>query len=149
VSAETPGAIGQAEAALSGAVGKLFALMEAYPTLKANGNVKALQEELAATENRIAFARQHYNDNATAMNIAVESFPGNLVANWFKFQRKEMLEIPQAETAVSSTRCRNSPATRRRCSRHTPRSKIGSKGCVASAESQPWRIATVLSAAKL
>ena len=69
-----------AEAQLGGALGKLLAVVEAYPDLKANANVGRLQEELASTENKISFARQLYNDTATQYNIRQQQFPANLVA---------------------------------------------------------------------
>jgi LemA protein len=90
----------QAEGALSGALGRLFALSENYPNLKADGNVQKLMEELTGTENKIAFARQFYNDSAMSMNNAVESFPSNLVARQFNFQKAEYFELPEAERAA-------------------------------------------------
>ncbi len=78
---------------LSGALNKLFALVENYPNLKANENVKALQEELTSTENKISFARQFYNDIATKFNIAQQVFPGNMVATMFNFKVAELFEI--------------------------------------------------------
>jgi LemA protein len=81
------------EGALSGALTKLFALAENYPTLKANENVKQLQEELTGTENKISFARQFYNDITTRFNTAQQTFPGNLIANFFKFSPAELFEI--------------------------------------------------------
>ena len=83
-----------AENVLSGALGKMFALSEAYPDLKANTNVSQLQEELTTTENKIAFSRQFYNDSVEAQNTRVESFPSNLVASWFRFQRHPYFETP-------------------------------------------------------
>ncbi len=83
-----------AENVLSGALGKMFALSEAYPDLKANTNVSQLQEELTTTENKIAFARQFYNDSVEAQNTRVESFPSNLIAGWFRFQRHPYFETP-------------------------------------------------------
>lgn len=81
------------EDVLSGALNKLFALVENYPNLKANENVKALQEELTSTENKISFARQFYNDIATKFNIAQQVFPGNIVATMFNFKVAELFEI--------------------------------------------------------
>ncbi len=78
-----------AEAALGGMLTRFFALAEAYPDLKANQNMAQLQEELASTENRIAFSRQAYNDAVTGYNIKRESFPDSLVANNFGFQAAE------------------------------------------------------------
>lgn len=89
-----------AEQALSGALGRLFALMENYPDLKANQNVANLMEELAATENRIAFARQFYNDSVMAKNNAVETFPSNIVASLFGFKHATYFEIETREREV-------------------------------------------------
>jgi LemA protein len=85
--------LNQAEQGLSGALGKLFALTEAYPDLKANQNMMQLSEELTSTENKVAFARQGFNDAVMTYNIARESFPGNIVANNFGFRPAELLEI--------------------------------------------------------
>lgn len=74
-----------AEGALSQSLRGLFALAEAYPDLKADGNMLALQEELTSTENRIAFTRQAFNDNVMAFNTACQSFPNNLLASAFHF----------------------------------------------------------------
>ena len=87
------GAAGMAEGLLSGALGKLFAVMEAYPDLKAQDNVARLMEELTATENKIAFSRQHYNDSVASLNTKVESFPANLVAERFGFDVEPYFEI--------------------------------------------------------
>ena len=84
------------EGALSGALSRLFALAENYPTLKANENVKQLQEELSSTENKISFARQFYNDIATKFNIAQQVFPGNIIAGIFGFAPSELFEITDA-----------------------------------------------------
>ena len=86
----------QAEQGLSGALGRLFALSEAYPDLKANQNMMQLSEELTSTENKISFARQAYNDAVMQYNTAVESFPGNIVANNFKFQTATLLESTES-----------------------------------------------------
>ena len=91
----------QKEGALTGALSRLFALAENYPTLKANENVRQLQEELASTENKISFARQFYNDISTKFNIGQQVFPGNLIARLFGFQPVELFEIKEeAERAV-------------------------------------------------
>ena len=82
-----------AESALRGSLGRLFALVEAYPDLKANHNMMQLSEELSSTENRIAFARQAYNDSVMRYNIARETFPGNLVAGLFAFRGAQPLQI--------------------------------------------------------
>jgi len=85
-----------AEAALSGSLGKLFALVESYPDLKASSNMLQFQEELASTENKVAFARQAFNDAVLSYNNAREVFPGNIVAGWFSFMAAEYLEIESA-----------------------------------------------------
>ena len=81
------------EGELSGVLSRLFALAENYPALKSNENVKQLQEELASTENKIGFARQFYNDIATKFNISQQVFPGNIIANLFRFTPRELFEI--------------------------------------------------------
>lgn len=75
-----------AERALTGTLGRFFALSEGYPDLKANANMARLQEELASTENKIAFARQAYNDSVMRYNTARESFPTNMIAGTFGFE---------------------------------------------------------------
>jgi LemA protein len=100
VQAPTPAAAMQAENVLSGAMGRLFAVMEAYPDLKANQNVGRLMEELTGTENKISFARQFYNDSVMSLNNMVQSFPSNLIAGSFGFQPGTYFEVPEAETAV-------------------------------------------------
>jgi LemA protein len=87
VSASTPEAAIAAEGLLTGVMGKLFALMENYPDLKANENVSRLMEELSATENKISFSRQFYNDSVMALNNGVETFPSNIVAGMFRFKQ--------------------------------------------------------------
>lgn len=82
-----------AEQALTGSMGKFFALSEAYPDLKANQNMLSLQEELSSTESRIAFARQSYNDSVMQYNTAIATIPTNIVANAFNFGRAEFFEI--------------------------------------------------------
>jgi LemA protein len=86
-----------AEAGLSGALGRLFAVMESYPDLKASANMMQLSEELTSTENRIAFARQAFNDAVLGYNNSREVFPNSLVAGWFSFEPAKMLEIPKPE----------------------------------------------------
>jgi LemA protein len=103
-SAGAAGAIGElagAEAALGGLLTRFFALAEAYPDLKADQNMAQLQEELASTENRVAFARQAYNDAVMGYNTKREQFPDSLVANTFNFAAAEQwqLESAQARTA--------------------------------------------------
>ncbi len=87
------GELAGAENALTGALGKLFALAEAYPDLKANQNMMQLSEELTSTENKVAFSRQGYNDAVMNYNNAREVFPGNLVAGMFSFDEATLLEI--------------------------------------------------------
>jgi LemA protein len=84
-----------AETALSGSLGRLFALAEAYPDLKANTTMMSLMEELTSTENKVAFARQAYNDSVTSYNTARESFPTNVIAAPFGFAPAELFVIDQ------------------------------------------------------
>jgi LemA protein len=88
-------ALGGAEGQLAGALGRLFAVAEAYPDLKANQNMLALQEELSATENKIAFARQAYNDSVMTYNTQREVFPSSIIAGMFNFQAASLFEIEQ------------------------------------------------------
>jgi LemA protein len=90
-------ALAAAETTLGGTLGRLFALAEAYPDLKANQNMQQLQEELTSTENKVAFARQAFNDAVLGYNNACQSFPGNVIANGFGFKTAEYLEIEQPE----------------------------------------------------
>jgi len=85
--------LGQAEQGLSGALGRLFALSESYPDLKANENMMQLSEELTTTENKVSFARQAYNDAVMMYNNLREQFPSNFIANWFVFKPAELLEL--------------------------------------------------------
>ena len=78
----------------------LFAVVENYPDLKANQNVMQLQEELTSTENKIAFARQFYNDSVLTFNNKVQTFPSNLIAGMFNFTTRQFFEVPEAEKAV-------------------------------------------------
>jgi LemA protein len=91
-----------AENALTKAIGGLYAVAENYPDLKASENMKNLQEELATTENKIAYARQFYNDSVMNYNTKRETFPSNLVANMFNFRSMELFEIdaPEAREPV-------------------------------------------------
>ena len=89
-------ALAQAEAGLTGVLGKLFALAEAYPDLKANQNMLALQEELTSTENKVAFARQAYNDSVMSYNTNRESFPDNIFAGMFGFSVAEHLQATES-----------------------------------------------------
>jgi len=85
-----------AEGALTGALGRLFALSEAYPDLKANQNMMQLTEELTSTENKISFARQAYNDAVTVYNTGREVFPKNIIANMFNFMAATLFEVEDA-----------------------------------------------------
>jgi LemA protein len=87
------GTLARAEGNLSGALGRLFALAEAYPDLKANTNMLALQEELTSTENKVSFARQAYNDSVMQYNTARETFPNNIVANFMNFAEAKLFEV--------------------------------------------------------
>lgn len=87
--------LGGAENMLTQTLGRLFALSEAYPDLKANQNMMQLSEELASTENRVAFARQAFNDQVMAYNNKREVFPSSLVAGAFNFQHAALLEIEE------------------------------------------------------
>ncbi len=91
--ATTPKEAGQAENVLTGALKSLFAVAEAYPDLKANQNFLMLQEELAGTESKIAYARQFYNDVVMKFNMKQQVFPSNIIANMFAFKEKEYFEI--------------------------------------------------------
>ncbi|HRU06040.1 MAG TPA: LemA family protein [Candidatus Brocadiia bacterium] len=91
-----PGEQIQAETALGGALRGLMVQMEAYPDLKANQNFLALQEELSSTENKISFARQHYNDITTNYNTSTELFPRNIIAGMFGFTPRKLWEIEDA-----------------------------------------------------
>ena len=86
-----------AENTLTGALGRLFAVAEAYPDLKANQNMMQLSEELTSTENKVAFARQAFNDAVMSYNTTREVFPNNFVANAFGFAPAQLLEIDSAE----------------------------------------------------
>jgi LemA protein len=89
-----------AENALTQSLGRIFALMENYPELKANENVLRLQEELTTTENQIAFARQYYNDLVMRFNLRQEVFPASLIAGFFNFKPSEFFAVPEAEKAA-------------------------------------------------
>ena len=90
-------ALAAAETTLGGTLGRLFALTDAYPDLKASQNMQQCQEELTSTENKVAFARQAFNDAVLGYNNSCQSFPANLIANNFGFKPAEYLEIEQAE----------------------------------------------------
>ena len=90
-------ALAQAESGLGGVLGRLFAVSEAYPELKANSTMMQLTEELTSTENRIAFARQAYNDSVMSYNNAREVFPANLVAGLFQFAAASLFEVTREQ----------------------------------------------------
>lgn len=92
-----------AEGMLGAALGKLFAVSEAYPDLKADSTMRSLMEELTSTENRIAFARQAFNDAATIYNTATEKVPANIVAGMFQFRRATLLEFEGEEIQKAPT----------------------------------------------
>jgi LemA protein len=92
-SAGTMGDRGQAEGMLGMALGRLFAVAESYPDLKASQNFLALQEELASTENKIGFARQYYNQSVMTLNNKIQMFPSNIVAGMFSFTPREFFEL--------------------------------------------------------
>jgi LemA protein len=87
------GQLSRAEGQLTGVMGRLFAVSEAYPELKANGNMMQLTEELTSTENRVTFARQAYNDAVTSYNNVRDRFPTNIIAGMFSFTKASLFEI--------------------------------------------------------
>ncbi|MBK9139110.1 MAG: LemA family protein [Verrucomicrobia bacterium] len=89
-------ALGGAEGALTGVLGRLFAVAEAYPELKANTTMNQLMEELTSTENKVAFARQAYNDAVMSYNTRREQFPANIVAGMFAFTAAELFQVDDA-----------------------------------------------------
>jgi len=89
--------LGKSEGALGAALGRLFALSEAYPDLKANQNMMQFQEELTSTENKVAFSRQAFNDAVLSYNNKAENFPNNIIAGMFGFQLASFLEIEAPE----------------------------------------------------
>ncbi len=96
LTATGPADAAQKEGVLTQAIGRLLAVAENYPTLKSSDNVRALQEELASTENKVGFARQFYNDIATQYNTAQQVFPTSIFANAFEFKPAELFEISDA-----------------------------------------------------
>jgi len=101
MAAAGPADAAQKEGQLSQALGRLIAVAENYPNLKSNDNVKMLQEELSATENKVGFARQFYNDIATKFNTAKQVFPTSIFASMFGFKAAELFEITDvADRAV-------------------------------------------------
>ena len=89
--------LGESEGALGGVLSRLFALSEAYPDLKANQNMMQFQEELASTENKVAFSRQAFNDSVLSYNNTAENFPNNVIAGTFSFDLASFLEIDLEE----------------------------------------------------
>jgi LemA protein len=89
-------ALGAAETQLTGVLGRLMAVAEAYPDLKANQNMMSLQEELSSTENKVAFARQAFNDSVMEYNTRRESFPANVFAGMFNFTAAELLQATES-----------------------------------------------------
>jgi LemA protein len=102
VSANTPGEMGAAEGMLGQALGRLFALAEAYPDLKANQNFMDLQDELAVIEDKIAAARRFYNSAVQDYNTAREQFPGSLVAGSFNFEPREFFDLGEDRATMST-----------------------------------------------
>jgi LemA protein len=96
----TPAGQAAADNLMTGALRQLFALGEAYPDLKANQNFLALQEELTATEGRVAYARQFYNDSVLSYNNKLQSFPTVIIAGMFKFDKREYFETDAASREV-------------------------------------------------
>ncbi len=99
--ANDPSAMAQAETALTGALGKLFALAEAYPDLKANTNFLQLQDELSSIEDKLAAARRFYNSAVQDYNTAAEQFPGALVAGSFGFTHRDFFDVGGAREELS------------------------------------------------
>jgi len=92
INAQGPAQQAEAENVLSGALKSLFAVAEAYPDLKANQNFLSLQEELTSTEDRVAYARQFYNDSVLSYNNKLQTFPRNVIAGMFNFEQREYFE---------------------------------------------------------
>jgi LemA protein len=92
--------LANAQGALNGALGRLMVVVEAYPDLKANQNMMQLTEELTSTENKVAFARQAYNDSVMTYNNKREVFPSSVVAGMFNFTQAALLEIPTEQQAA-------------------------------------------------
>jgi len=100
VAAKGPAEQAQAENVLSGALRQLFALSEAYPDLKANENFLNLQEELTSSEDRVAYARQFYNDSVLKYNAKIQSIPTNLIAGMLSYREREYFEVESAAREV-------------------------------------------------
>ncbi len=102
MAADGPDAQAQAETALTGALGKLFALAEAYPDLKANTNFLQLQEELSLIEDKLAAARRFYNSAVQDYNTAREQFPGSIIAGMYAFEPRSFFDVGEARAALSN-----------------------------------------------
>ncbi len=98
INAQTPADQAQAENVLSGALKSLFAVAEAYPDLKANQNFLNLQEELTSSEDRVAYARQYYNDSVLSYNTQIQKFPTVLLAGMFHFEKREFFDAAPEDT---------------------------------------------------
>ncbi len=97
IGARSIGETAQAEGLLTAGLRQLFAVAEAYPDLKANQNFMALHEELVATENKISFSRQHYNESVLRYNDKIQMMPSNIVAGMFNFKAEEFFEVETPE----------------------------------------------------
>lgn len=100
LAATTPAEAAAAEGPITAALGRLFALAEAYPDLKADANFRQLQTEITATEDRIAYARQFYNDSVTKYHNRIDTFPGVVVARFGTFPHRELFEADDVDRAV-------------------------------------------------
>jgi LemA protein len=100
MSAKTPKESGDANNVLTEALGKLFAVAENYPQLKANENFLQLQKELSDTEDKVAYSRQYYNSSITEYNTTIQQFPSNLIAGMFSFKHEEFFSILEEERNV-------------------------------------------------
>jgi len=98
INAQTPAQQAQAENVLTGALKSLFAVAEAYPDLKANQNFLNLQEELTSAEDRVAYARQYYNDSVNSYNTQIQKFPTNLLAGMFHFEKRDFFDAAPEDT---------------------------------------------------
>jgi hypothetical protein len=105
MNAQTPQDNVKADNMLTGALKTLFAVAENYPDLKANQNFLNLQDELAHTENKIAYSRQHFNDSVLAYNNSIETFPGVTIAKMMGRKERMMLEVPEADKELYEKKC--------------------------------------------